>query len=981
MGIPGRRHEIILGSAGPGGTRVPPQSAATATGEVSDLAAHVPAPVGLLERERELEAIDALLARARAGEGAMLFVEGAPGLGKSRLLSEAGDRARRRGMRVLTAVGSEAEQPFPFGVVLQLLESTVKRMDGLKRRRLFGGAAAAARPLLEAGTVEAGRGEATSVLPVLHGLYWLMSNLAEDGPSLICVDDMHWCDDVSLRFLRYLVARVAEIPLAIVGGSRPTDADAVSELQRQPAVRSVDLHPLSRRAVRKIVAAVSGPAVSEDLVNACAEVTMGNPFYLRELLLALEGNGEQDGRDTAEMVRRLEVSSVARSVFFRVSSLGAGAGRIARAAAVLGGRGSLRHAAALAELDDAAAATLVDSMVALRVLAPGEELVFSHPLVQAAVYGDIPPRERGEAHLRAAGLLADESALPGRVAVHLLRAPAAADARTVAILREAAAQARAQGANEDAARFLSRALAEPPHDENRVGVLTELAEAEVAAGLEPAELHLREALGVAPGGGERARVGQLLGRLLHGRGRSLEAALQYEDALAELGPGADGEMVTAILADYLVAGLFDARTRPRVRALIDQSREPAVGATAADRALLAHLALMVAQDAGPAERTERLALRGWSDGELLEDTGAEGRSWLICLWALMLAERYEAAERIATSAVDEATRRGSPTAFATASYSRGDIRLRLGRLDEAAADLENAVGQRGSGWMEYLTPALARLGEIRAERGEFEAAAALIDEAERSASGQVLFDGAMVIMARARLAVAQDAPAEGLAAAVEAGEMIAGGLGAEWTVMSWRALAAAAAAQLGDHKRARDLIELELAHADRVGAPVSRGRALRVLGMVDGSERQELLRQAVAVLEDTSARLELAHALVDLGSAMRRGGQRGDARAPLRRGAELARACGASMLATRAGIELAATGARLRWERSSGVDSLTPSERRVGELAARGRTNREIAQSLFVSQKTVEFQLRHVYQKLHIGSRDGLNDLLASTAG
>ena len=133
------------------------------------------------------------------------------------------------------------------------------------------------------------------------------------------------------------------------------------------------------------------------------------------------------------------------------------------------------------------------------------------------------------------------------------------------------------------------------------------------------------------------------------------------------------------------------------------------------------------------------------------------------------------------------------------------------------------------------------------------------------------------------------------------------------------------------------------------------------------------------MLEPSQARLEHARALVELGAALRRGNRRSESREPLRRGLELATDCGAAPLAERAETELLATGARPRRVALSGVDSLTPSERRVAEMAAEGGTNREIAQALFVTPKTVEVHLSSAYRKLGISSRRQLASALAAS--
>jgi DNA-binding CsgD family transcriptional regulator len=184
--------------------------------------------------------------------------------------------------------------------------------------------------------------------------------------------------------------------------------------------------------------------------------------------------------------------------------------------------------------------------------------------------------------------------------------------------------------------------------------------------------------------------------------------------------------------------------------------------------------------------------------------------------------------------------------------------------------------------------------------------------------------------------------------------------------------------------RRDEALQLALEAADRArvwGAPQSIGVALRALGLIEGGPSGEkLLREAVEVLSESQSRLEYARALVELGAALRRGNKRSDSREYLRQGLELAHKLGASALEERAQTELAATGARPRRLMLSGVESLTPSERRVAEMAADNMTNKDIAQALFVTPKTVEVHLSSVYRKLEISSRAQLPAALGVTA-
>jgi DNA-binding CsgD family transcriptional regulator len=194
-----------------------------------------------------------------------------------------------------------------------------------------------------------------------------------------------------------------------------------------------------------------------------------------------------------------------------------------------------------------------------------------------------------------------------------------------------------------------------------------------------------------------------------------------------------------------------------------------------------------------------------------------------------------------------------------------------------------------------------------------------------------------------------------------------------------RSTAAVALAGLGRRDEAHRLVAEELAVARRFGAPATVGISLRAAGVIEGgSTGIDQLREAVAQLERSPARLQHACALADLGAALRRDGKRRQAQHALRQALDLADRCGGITVADQARAELVITGARPRRARISGVEALTASERRVAQLAAEGLTNRQIAQALFVSHPTVVTHLSHCYQKLNISSRDQLASALAT---
>jgi DNA-binding CsgD family transcriptional regulator len=235
--------------------------------------------------------------------------------------------------------------------------------------------------------------------------------------------------------------------------------------------------------------------------------------------------------------------------------------------------------------------------------------------------------------------------------------------------------------------------------------------------------------------------------------------------------------------------------------------------------------------------------------------------------------------------------------------------------------------------------------------------------------------------ARGRLRLAQGRPADALADF----EMARGLFSADvWGLgmhdngyVHARSGAAQALLRLGEHERARALAEAELADARVFAAPRALGIALRVSGLARGGEQGlELLGESVAALRSSPAQLERAHSLAELGAALRRAGRRAAAKEPLAEALDLAAHCGARPLAARAREELNATGARPRRDWRTGLEALTPSELRVARLAADGKTNREIAHTLYVTQKTIEGHLARAYSKLGIAGRAELSQLL-----
>jgi DNA-binding CsgD family transcriptional regulator len=260
------------------------------------------------------------------------------------------------------------------------------------------------------------------------------------------------------------------------------------------------------------------------------------------------------------------------------------------------------------------------------------------------------------------------------------------------------------------------------------------------------------------------------------------------------------------------------------------------------------------------------------------------------------------------------------------------------------------------------------------ERGELEEAARELEMSEMTADVPDHLSFTPILLCRAALELSHGDRGRALEDLTEIARREAR---SETSYFTWDSEAAVVRASLGDRDEAAELAETGVERARRWGTAGRLGHATRSLGLViGGSEGIEHLREAVKLLEESQSGLEYMRALTDYGGALRRAGRRADAREPLRKALELARRSGALAIAARAHDELAATGEKLGPLVPVGVESLTPSERRISKLAADGLTNREIAQTLFLSVKTVESHLRGAYRKLDVRSREELPQAL-----
>jgi DNA-binding CsgD family transcriptional regulator len=924
----------------------------------------------LLERERELAAVDELLER-----GGVLLIEGRAGIGKTALMEAACRGAAGLGREVLSARGSELEAGFAFGVVRQLFERRLASIEERERDALLAGSSGAVRPLLLGEVVEPSAFDTS--FAVLHGLYWLTVNLGDRRPVLVAVDDAHWADEPSQRWLAHLAPRLEGSAVALLVAYRPVQQTAAwMDALLDQTQRVVRPELLSEGAVSAIARAVLGSRATDDLCAAVWAASGGSPLYLTEVLRAARpGDRPSAELDPAELVAGGS-EGVARRVLAGVRGLHPGALRFVQALAVLGDGCALRHAAAIADLGVPEAISLAAAFVRLEVLAGDDPPRFIHPVVRDAVEASLTTDARDALHRAAARLLHADRAPPGQVAAHLLAVRPAGDGWVVERLREAAREAMRSGAPAAAAALSGRALSEPPPHEQLVAVLRQAAQAEASAGHEAACALLEEALGLAVDPRERAEIALEVAEAYAGLFRWVEAVDVIERALQALG-AADEELAARLEGELVICGVHDARRASRVAPVLDRLSARSLSGGAAEAVAVARGMAMVLAGRPAGEAARPLE-------EALARAAPQVENWdsrAALLWSLVTAERFDSVERALGPMVAEVHRSGSARGFVATYSTLGLLQLRLGALPEAdaAARVALRVLQEGD-FAPGRAFAATVLADVAVEAGELDEAQALIEllpqEGWSAGVGTVLIPAA-----RGRLRLAQGRAAEALADFETCAEMFSPEVwGTEMRDVGYlhaRAGAAQALLRLGERGSACELAQAELADVRVFDGPRAVGIASRVAGLAEGGERGiELLDESVASLRGSPARLELAHSLTELGAALRRAGRRAAASEFLSEALELAVRCGARRLAARAREELKATGARPRRAWRTGVEALTPSELRIVRLAVGGRTNREIAQELYVTLKTVEGHLSHAYMKLGIKGRVELPGVL-----
>jgi len=949
----------------------------------------------LVGRAEELAAAERALAETVAGGTRLIELAGEPGIGKTRLLVEIGALAEDGGLLVLAGRASELERDLPYWIFVDALDEYVRSLDAewvaaIDERS--GGELARIFPAL-ARTSRADAAVLDERYRVHHAVRELLDELAERTPVVLLLDDLHWADPASVDLVAALLRRPPRARSLLVLALRPSQAPprlaaALEQAHRARAATRLELEALDEAEAEELL----GPELPRPLARAVYEESGGNPFYLEQLARALGGAPRTAAPESALLELGTVPPAVAAALADELAALSPEARSLLEGGSVIGDPFELELAAAAAGIPEATALAALDELLAAQLLrrtsAP-RRFRFRHPLLRRAVYHATAGGWRSAAHERAARALAAHGEPAAVRARHVEQFAGLGNREAIAVLREAADSA-AERAPASAARWYRAALRLLPADETstdeRIDLLGRLADVLAGTGdfveSHAAYLELLERV-PADRVAAQTRAVAACAAVEHLLGRHEQAHARLVRALEDLQDRSSPEAAALLLE--LAFDAFFAREYERMRTWAGEALEladalddaPLRAAAAAARSLACALGDRVEEalelrdqaaeivdglgDAGLAQRLDAAANLGNAETYLdrLEDAVAhlerglavaretgQGRLFPLLTqrkgFALSLLGRLDEATDVTERAVEAARLSGSPQSVAWALLNRAWTALLAGDLDTALAAAEESVALgRELDDSPVATWSACALGSILLEAGE---PARALEVLVPAAGGPDLpfVPGVLRSMFQERVVLARLAAGDGEGAGQAA------------------AAAEARAEELG----------LDFAHS-----LARRGRAAVLLAAGDAPAAAGLALDAAATADRIGARVAAARARSLAGRALAAGGERDRAAAELDRAAGELDACGAIRYRDEAERELRKLGRRHHRRRGTapvdgeGLASLTKRELEIAGLVRDRKTNREIAAALYLSEKTVESHLRHIFGKLGVSSR------------
>jgi len=923
-------------------------------------------------REAEIQALGEALDRVAAGGPAVVLVEGEAGIGKTRLLARALEDAAGRGMRVAAGRAEELERTRPFGVLAAALRCARSSPD--PRR------AAIAGLLAGPGAGELGPITVTSDPGLRFRVVDALTDLAEElvlsGPLVLGLDDLQWADPSSLLTVGVLARRLAGLPVGVIGCLRPfprgAELDRLAEALEAAGARHLVLHPLTGEAVTGLVAqavaAEPGPRLLAEVAGAA-----GNPLFISELLAALaqeEAITTVGGR--AEVAQTVLPPTLRLTILRRVSFLPESTLQALRAASILGSGFSLTDLATVTGRPAVELSVVLGEAIRARVLDDdGARLRFRHDLIRDAMYEDLAGSVRRGLHREAGQRLAQAGAPPLQVAEHLARGAVTGDTEAVTWLARAARQA-APRSPEVAADLLGRAAGlMTPTDPGRDGLLAEQASSLMWAGrIGDAETACRSLLGRDLDPPLENTVRACLGHALLSSGRAPEGLRELERACqSPLLTGSERAEAQAwasfdrmLVADLDGAAAAAGEARSAAVSARDHVATSIAMATLAFNALLrGHLpeALQIADEA--------VLLADQSPSRL----GHRFPVHIPRCYVLVEFDRLDEARTTIESGMRISEELGIGWALAPYQTLRAFERFVAGDWDDEVAEIETDTRRAGAPSESHNHLHLLRrsvLSLIRLHRNDLPGAW----DAVGAPPGQVSGTRAdWYAWARALLLEADGDLADALETLSDCWDRCAGsGLALEYPVIGPDLVRLVLAA--GEAGRARDVAAAVTGVASRNQVAWITGAALRCQGLTENDPG--ILQSAVEACARGPRPLQLALTCEDAGAAFALRGDVARAGQLLNRAITVYERLDATRDLARAEAALRQLGIRrgrhvTHRRAQSGWQSLTPGELAVVDLVAEGLSNPQIGQRLYVSRRTVQTHLAHVFAKLHVTSR------------
>ena len=956
----------------------------------------------IVGRRRELAAIGSALGRLSGRRGGWFVLSGEPGIGKTRLLRELRDRSEAAGHMVLAGRAAEFERELPFAVWIDALDGAVASLGEARIESLVGdrlGELARVLPALAGPEGAPVAGVQDERFRAYRAVRALLEGLAAGRAVVIVLDDLHWADDASLELLAHMLRRAPRgkvlVALAYRSGQLPGWVAATLEAAaREGGVSEFELAPLSAEESGALLGAGVAASRRADLHRQSG----GNPFYLTQLART-DGSPAHPAHPAAAAAPHGPAgptgvpTAVAAALGQEVEALGPDARRLAWGSAVVGEPVELELAAAAGGLGATEAPAALDEVLAAGLLGATEvprRYRFRHPLVRRAVYDAAGETWRLEAHARAAAALEERGAPAAARAHHLEQCALPGDEAAVAVLIQAGLEAAPRAPAGAAQWFVAalRLLGDSADPGRRLGLLIPLATANAATGhLEEALATLHQALELVPAELAEVRVRliaacaaceNLLGRHDAAHRRLLRARDDLTDG-GRARSAAAGALYIELAADALYDSDFAAMREwaALARETAAAIEDPGLGAISAGLACFADYGL---GDTAAAKTAQ-------AEGAAMLDTlPDEALAWRLeapyyLSFAEFFCERYDDAIKHLHRGLAVSRASGQGQLMIPMMVGLAHALETRGRLAEALEQAEGAVeAARLSGNRQVTGWALVAEAWITAVLGDLDRALAAGEEAVdllRGLDESVLTRGTHAHVAGVWLEAGRPDRCLQEVQAIGAPEleMIEPGRRA-WL---YGVLARAELAR-GHPRGAEAWIERGEATARGLDLPLTsssvlHARALLALEHGDPREASRLAEQAADLADEVGASVVAARLRTLSGRGMAAAGDTEGAIDLLTRAEQELAACGADHLRDEAARELRRLGRRVsaRQRRGApaggGLQALSGREREVAGLVAQGRTNRQIAAELYLSEKTVESHLSRVFSKLGVSSR------------